>query len=60
MKVQFVETSLDDVLDYFVKGYNMPFHDMVHYDTFVDHVKGKVVIKMWLDEKPKELTDERE
>lgn len=53
MKVVFQEVKLSQVINYFIEGYNIP--ELVHWETFIDHKKDVVIIKMLLEEKPKEI-----
>lgn len=47
MDIQYHEVKLDDVLDYFVKGYDFPpGTSLFRHEAFIDTAKGKVIIRM--------------
>ena len=43
--------SVKDVLDYWVKGYNIENETIAEYDYFYDPTKGVFVLKFALEEK---------
>ncbi len=60
MQIRYIEANMQDVINYFVNGYNYDIFNLVHYESFVDVQKGKIIFKLLLEEKPKEITNEQE
>lgn len=52
--IQYVEHSIEDVLDYFTEEFKCQQGEKVtKYEHFIDPVKGKVIFKLYVERAPK-------
>lgn len=53
MRVEYREVKLSDVLEDFAKGFTPrdPKVEVTQTESFVDHAKGVVVFKLYVDDK---------
>ena len=53
MKIMWIEQELDVVIDYFAQDFKPKDGEITRIDWFIDHVKDKVIFKLFV----KEMTD---
>lgn len=49
MRVDYCEHSLETIVDYFIKGYELKGNKKIHdSEYFIDPTKGKIIIKLYI------------
>jgi len=50
LEITYQEFSLEDVIRYFVKGFEIPIKD---WQFFIDPVKNKVILRLYIEKRSK-------
>jgi len=48
LKIQYDVVAIDDVVNYFVRGYQKDKGEITSHEWFIDPAKGKLVIRLYV------------